>query len=65
MDFKNRSNGYSNNSSKDISNLFDAMFAESKFAKDIRLSADKVKYVINSGIAPLFKNTLTESIKKS
>ena len=57
--------GYSNNSSKDISNLFYVMFPDSKIAKDMRLDADKVKYVINFGIAPVFKNALTESIKKS
>ena len=62
---KTVSSGYSNNSSKDISNLFYAMFPDSKIAKDTRLGADKVKYVINFGIAPVFKNALTESIKKS
>ena len=54
------SSGYSNNSSKDISNLFYGMFPYSKIAKDVRLGADKVKYVINSGITPVFKNVLTE-----
>ena len=57
--------GYSNNSSKDISNLFYAMFPGSKIAEDMRLGADKVKYVINFGIVTVFKNTLTGSIKKS
>ena len=41
------------------------MFLDSKITKDMRLGADKVKYVINFGIAPAFKNALTESIKKS
>ena len=41
------------------------MFLDSKIAKDTRLGADKVKYVINSGIAPVFKSALTESRKKS
>ena len=40
------------------------MFPDSKFAKDMRLGADKVKYVINFGIETVFKNTLTESITK-
>ena len=62
---KTVSSGYSNYSNKDISNLFYAMFPGSKIAKDMRLGADKVKYVINFGIAPVFKNTLTESIKLS
>ena len=59
------SSGYSNNSSKDTSNLFYAKFPDSKIVKDMRLGADKVKYVINFGIAPVFKNALAESIKKS
>ena len=62
---KTVSSGYSNNSSKDISNLFYVMFPDSKIAKDMKLGAGKVKYVINFGIAPIFKNALTESIKKS
>ena len=41
------------------------MFPDSKIAKDVRLGADNVKYVIDFGIAPIFKNDLTESIKKS
>ena len=41
------------------------MFLDSKIAKDMRLGADKVKYVINFGIAPAFKNALTECMKKS
>ena len=62
---KTVSSGYSSNSSKDIWNLFYAMFRDSKIAKDVRLGADKVKYVINFGVEPVFKNTLTESITKS
>ena len=41
------------------------MFPDSKIAKNMRLSAGKVKYVINFGITPVFKNALTESLKKS
>ena len=44
---KTVSSGYSSNSSKDICNLFYAMFPDSKIAKDMRLGTDKVKYVIN------------------
>ena len=62
---KTVSSGYANNSKQDISNLFYAKFPGSKIAKDMRLGADKVKYVINFGIVPSFKNALTESIKKS
>ena len=62
---KTVSSGYSSNSSKYIWKLFYAMFPDSKIAKDVRLGADKVKYVINFGIEPVFKNTLIESIMKS
>ena len=41
------------------------MFPDSKITKDMRLCADKAKYVINFGIALVFKNALAESIKKS
>ena len=41
---------------KNISNLFFAMFPDHKIAKDIRLGADKDKYVINFGVAPVFKS---------
>ena len=47
---------YSNNSSKDFSNLFYAMFPDSKIAKDMRLGVGKVKYIIDFGMAPVFKN---------
>ena len=62
---KTLSSVYLNNSSKDISDLLYAMFPDSKIAKDMGLGADKVKYVINFGIGPVFKNALTERIKKS
>ena len=65
LDFENHISGYSNNSGKDISNLFYMMFPDSKIAKDVRLGADNVRYVIDFGIAPVFKNDLTESIKQS
>ena len=39
---KTVSSSYSNNSSKNISNLFYVMFPDRKTAKDMRLGADKV-----------------------
>ena len=58
------SSGYSNNSSKDTSNLFYAKFSDSKIVKDMRLGADKVKYVINFGIAPVFKKRFSRIYKE-
>ena len=57
--------GYSYNSSKDMSSLFHTMFPDSKIAKDMTIDADKIRYVINFGIAPIFKSMLVESIKLS
>ena len=41
------------------------MFPDGKIVKDTRFGADKVKYVIKFRTAPVFKNALTESLKKS
>ena len=32
------------------------MFPDSKIAKDMRLGVGKVKYIIDFGMAPVFKN---------
>ena len=41
------------------------MFPDSKIAKDMTIGTDKIRYVINFGIAPIFKSMLIESIKLS
>ena len=41
------------------------MFPDSKIAKDMTIGTDKIRYVINFGIAPIFKSMLVESIKLS
>ena len=50
--------GYSNNSCADISKMFTCMFPDSKIAKSFELGATKLKYVINFGIAPYFRDIL-------
>ena len=47
--------GYSNNSCADISKIFTCMFPDSKTAKSFELCPTKLKYVINLGMAPYFK----------
>ena len=57
--------GYSYNSSKGMSSLFHTMFPDSKIAKDMTIGADKIQYVINFGIAPIFRSMLVQSLKLS
>ena len=57
--------GYSNNSCFDVSQVFKCMLPDSEIAKSFELGADKLKYVINFGLAPYFKDMLGELLKKS
>ena len=58
--------GYSYNLSKDMSSLFHTMFPDSKIAKGVTNGTGKIRYVINFGIAPIFKSMLlVEPIKLS
>ena len=57
--------GYFNNSCAVISKIFTCMFPDSKIAKSFELGATKLKYVINFGIAPYFKDILYNHLKKS
>ena len=45
---------YSNNSCHDLQKIFSAMFTNSNIAKSITVGADKMRYVVNFGIAPVF-----------
>ena len=56
---------YSNNSCFDVSQVFKCMFPDSEIAKSFELGADKLKYVINFGLAPYFEDMLGELLKKS
>ena len=49
-----------------MSSLFHTMFPDSKIAKGVTNGTGKIRYVINFGIAPIFKSMLlVESIKLS
>ena len=41
------------------------MFTDSNIAKSITVRVDKMKHVVNCGIAPDFKSILTDSVKKA
>ena len=56
--------GYFNNSCRNLQKIFSAMFTDSNIAKSITVVADKMRYVVNFGIAPVFKSILIDSVKK-
>jgi len=58
-------NGHSDNSCKKNVNLFQIMFPDSEIAKKMRLEPNKLKYMINHGIAPYVKKILEDDVKKS
>ena len=41
------------------------MFTDSNIANSITVGADKMRYVVNVGIAPVFKSILIDSVKKA
>ena len=57
--------GYSNNSCSDLNSLFQVMFPDSEIAKLFQLGPDKIRYMVNFGIAPYFKSLLMDTLKKS
>ena len=48
-------NGLSDNSAKNVVDLFQTMFPDSKVAEKMRFEPNKLKYVVNHGIAPYLK----------
>ena len=57
--------GYSNNSSSDMNVTFQIMFPDSNIAKQYQMGPDKLKYIVNWGLAPYFKDLLIEDISKA
>ena len=49
----------------DIKHIFISMFGEQEVLSKFSLSKTKCAYIINYGIAPYFKESLTKSIKES
>ena len=56
---------FSNNSCFDVNQVFKSMFPDSEIAKSFQLGADKLKYVINFGIAPYFQDILYKLLNNS
>ena len=57
--------GYSDNSLDDFSDIMSAMFTDSTIAKEITLGRSKVKYIVNHGLYPYFKDLLKEDVSKA
>ena len=57
--------GYSDNSVTGSVNLFQSKFPDSKIASIMELGKDKLKYVVNYGIAPYFTQLLKEQVSSS
>ena len=55
-------NGFSDNSTQDVVGLFRAMFSDSKIAERMQLVPNKLKYVVNHGIAPYVKDLLKSQV---
>ena len=47
----------------DLQNISSAMFTDSSIAMSITVGADKMRYVVNFGIAAVFKSILIDSVK--
>ena len=57
--------GYSNNSCCDLPKIFSAVLTGSNIAKSITVEADKMRYVVNFGLAPVFKSILINSVNEA
>ena len=56
------SNNYSQNSCQIKSELFTAMFKDSKIAQSFLCGSTKCEYVVNFGLAPFFKSLWAEAL---
>ena len=55
--------GFANNSAKYLNQTFQSMFSECPTAQKSQLGLEKLKYIINWGLAPHFKNPLKKVAK--
>ena len=54
---KHAQSGFSNNSCKGIVSLFQSMFPDSQIVQKMKLEPNKLKYVVNYGVAPYVSKT--------
>ena len=52
--------GFSNNSTSNINQVFNAMFPDNKIAKSFHIGPDKLKYICNFRLAPFLKTILAK-----
>ena len=57
--------GYSNNSCQDTFSYLKVCFLTVKLLKKMELCPNKLKYLVNHGLAPYFKGCLSDDILKS
>jgi hypothetical protein len=57
--------GNSNNSNNTINKLFQVMFPDSQIVKLFSMGPDKLRYVVNHGLAPYFHQILKEELSKT
>ena len=57
--------GLSNNSSSNISPIFEVIFPDSKIVESFALGKDKSRYLITYGIAPYFYELLKDNVNNS
>ena len=57
--------GLRDNSCKNIVSLFQSMFPDSQIAQKMWLEANKLKYMVNHGIAPYVNYILRDEMRKS
>lgn len=57
--------GYSDNAVENETDIFRVMFPDSKIAASMELGKTKLKYIVNHGLAPYFKDLLKERVLKS
>ena len=59
------SHGYSGNSCAAVNDLFQSMFPDSEIAKEFKMGANKIAYILNFGIASYFQEELKGQLEKS
>ena len=58
------SHGYSGNSCAAVNDLFQSMFHDSEIAKEFKMGANKIAYILNFGIDFLFSRRTERSVGK-
>ena len=57
--------GYSYNSNCDISEIVRVLFPDINISNHYHMGADKIRYLVNWGLAPYFKKKLVDNVTRS